>query len=164
MQMWAAGNKRHRGVHARAARGFTLLELLVVVSIIAMATAGVSFALRDTAQTQLDTEAQRLVALLEAARSQSRVRGVPVRWRATAHGFHFEGLPATALPEHWLDASTSVQGPQTLELGPEPIIPHQSITLVSSRLPGQSWRIKTDGLHPFTVEPSDAAPTATGAS
>ena len=34
-------------------RGFTLLELLVVVAIIAFATAGVSFALRDTAAARL---------------------------------------------------------------------------------------------------------------
>lgn len=164
MLMSATGSKDNLGVRAHAARGFTLLELLVVVSIIAMATAGVSFTLRDTAQTQLENEAQRLAALLEAARSQSRVSGVPVRWLATAHGFQFEGLPPSALPEHWLDASTSAQGPQTLALGPEPFIPQQSITLVSNRLPGQSWRIGTDGLHPFTVEKTDATPTATGAS
>ena len=64
-------------------RGFTLLELLVVVAIIAIATAGVSFALRDSEATQLEREAQRLAALLESARAQSRSSGVPVRWYAT---------------------------------------------------------------------------------
>ena len=56
--MWAAGSSlRPRG------KGFTLLELLVVVALIAMATAGVSLSLRDSRQTQLEREAQRLVAL-----------------------------------------------------------------------------------------------------
>ncbi len=36
---------------ARPARGFTLLELLVVISIMALATAGVSIAMRDNGQT-----------------------------------------------------------------------------------------------------------------
>ena len=39
--------------------GFTLLELLLVVAIIAVASAGVSFALRDSGQTQLEREALR---------------------------------------------------------------------------------------------------------
>ena len=52
--------------------GFTLLELLVVVAIMALAMAGVGLALRDSGQTQLEREAERLAALLEAGRAQSR--------------------------------------------------------------------------------------------
>jgi general secretion pathway protein H len=37
-------------------RGFTLLELLVVVAIIAMASAGVGFAMRDTSQVALERD------------------------------------------------------------------------------------------------------------
>src|SRR3954466_4220446 len=83
-------------------RGFTLLELLVVVAIIAIAAAGVSFALRDSQATQLDREAQRLAALLESARAQSRSSGVPVRWYPVAGGFRFDGVPPNTLPEQWL--------------------------------------------------------------
>ena len=53
-------------------RGLTLLELMVVLLIIGFATTGVTLALRDTSQTQLEREAQRLVAKLEAARARSR--------------------------------------------------------------------------------------------
>ena len=65
----------------RRARGFTLLELLVVISIMALATAGVGLALRDGGQQALEREGERLAVLLESARAQSRASGVPVRWR-----------------------------------------------------------------------------------
>ncbi|MBP6357465.1 MAG: prepilin-type N-terminal cleavage/methylation domain-containing protein, partial [Burkholderiaceae bacterium] len=48
----------------RRSTGFTLLELLVVVAIIAIGTAGVSLALRDASASSLEREAQRLAALL----------------------------------------------------------------------------------------------------
>ena len=38
----------------RPPRGFTLIELLIVISIMALASAGVSMALRDNSQTQLE--------------------------------------------------------------------------------------------------------------
>jgi len=135
----------------RPSRGFTLLELLVVVAIIAIASAGVSFALRDSAATQLEREAQRLAALLESARAQSRSSGQPVRWVAVEGGFRFEGVPQGALPDHWLAGTTQVVGPASLLLGPEPIIPRQSVELASSAQPGRSLRIATDGLRPFAV-------------
>ena len=62
---------RQRQTHSGTQRGFTLLELLVVVSLVALATAGVSLALPDPAATQLEREAQRLTALLEAGRAQA---------------------------------------------------------------------------------------------
>jgi general secretion pathway protein H len=136
-------------------RGFTLLELLVVVAIIAIATAGVSFALRDSEATQLEREAQRLAALLESARAQSRSTGIPVRWYATPGGFQFDGVPAKALPNHWLVETTQVRGAAALQLGPEPIIGRQEVVLQSANRPERALRIATDGLRPFTVTSGD---------
>jgi general secretion pathway protein H len=59
-------------------QGFTLLELMVVVAIIALATATVSLALPDSNRDRLETEALRLSALLESARAQKRQIGVTV--------------------------------------------------------------------------------------
>jgi general secretion pathway protein H len=137
--------------HQHRSGGFTLLELLIVVAIMAIATAGVSFALRDTEATQLDREALRLAALLESARAQSRSTGAPVRWVPVAGGFRFEGLPANALPDRWLSPATEVRSSAALKLGPDPIIGRQEVVIASSALPGRSLRIATDGLRPFKV-------------
>jgi general secretion pathway protein H len=68
-------------------RGLTLLELLVVLSIIGFSVAGVSLSLRDSSQTQIEREAQRLIAVLEAARAQSRTSGIALIWQTTPEGF-----------------------------------------------------------------------------
>jgi general secretion pathway protein H len=145
----APGN-RSGAPHKRAA-GFTLMELMVVLSIIAIASAGVSFAVRDAGGAPLDRDAQRLAALLESARARSRLSGQPVRWVAQPAGFRFEGLPRDALPQGWLDAHTQVLGPGVLVLGPEPVIPPQAVVLTSSDRPERALRIATDGLRPFAV-------------
>jgi general secretion pathway protein H len=136
--------------HRRAA-GFTLLELLVVVAIIAIASAGVAFAVRDTAGAPLDREAQRLAALLESGRARSRLSGQPVRWVAGEGGFRFDGLPREALPHEWLAPDTRVVGNPVLVLGPEPVIGPQEVVLTSAEHPEHTLRIATDGLRPFTV-------------
>lgn len=136
----------------RRAAGFTLLELLVVIAIMAMATAGVSLAMRDTSQTALERDAQRLAVLFESARAQSRASGTAVVWHTTSLGFRFEGVPAGALPERWLSEGTAVRGIAAVQLGPEPIIGPQSVELVSTQLPTRGWRVATDGLRPFAVQ------------
>jgi general secretion pathway protein H len=151
MRISAAGNNPQGAPVARQ-RGFTLMELLVVVSIIAIASAGVAFAMRDSAQTQTERDAQRLAALLESARAQSRTLGVAVVWRSTAQGFAFDGLPSGSLPTHWLDANTTVPEGSSLELGPDPIVAAQSVTLGSRLQSGVSWRVATDGLRPFGLQ------------
>lgn len=138
-------------------RGFTLLELLVVLAIIAFATAGVSFALRQTGEVQLEREAQRLASLFESARAQSRSTGVPVRWYPTDTGFRFDGVPPDTLPDHWLSQDTRVQGPATLVLGPEPIIGRQQVVISSAAANERQLRIATDGLRPFSVSPVGSA-------
>ena len=150
MRTSAAGNE------SRRARGFTLIELLVVVAIIAIATAGVSFALRDSQDTQLEREGQRLAALFESARAQSRATGVAVRWRTVDGGFRFEGAQPGTLPEQWLATTTLAQGNAVVVLGPEPIVGPQQVVIASTAAPGRQLRIATDGLRPFRVTAADA--------
>ena len=138
-------------------RGLTLLELLVVLAIIAFASAGVVFAMRDTTQSLIEREGQRLIAQLEAARMQSRAQGVPLVWTTTASGF----VIASPVPdsgfvtqrENWLSPGTVVDQ-TTIALGPEPIIPPATLTL--STASGERTvttpirvRIGTNGLEAF---------------
>lgn len=143
------------------------MEMLLVVAIVALASAGVSLSLRDTSATALDNEAVRLAALLESARAQSRTSGVPVRWRSSAEGFQFAGITvraeapdSLARPRNWLHADTRARvlqpsGAAELLLGPEPLIAAQQVEL---RQGDRRLVLGTNGLSPFAVVPE--APSA----
>jgi len=157
LEAGSSRNRREQPPGLRLRRpvfGFTLLELLVVLSIIAIATAGVALSVRDSTSTLVQREAQRLAALLESGRAQSRVSGVAVVWRASAEdGFAFAGLPVGLLPHEWLDRATRVLTTEPVTLGPEPIIAAQEIVLTSTQAPDVHWRVWTDGLRPFVAQP-----------
>jgi general secretion pathway protein H len=145
------------------ARGFTLLELMVVVAIVALATAGATLALRDSSATQLEREGLRLSAMLESARAQSRTSGVPVVWRQRPDGFEFVGVKpkrvaqdSLAEPRIWLSPETRAEvtlptGAQVLVLGPEPLIAAQRLVLLQG---DRQLTLATDGLSPFAVVPT----------
>ena len=170
MQTSAAGNKRHHRHLGPAAlyRGFTLLELLVVMALMALAMAGVSLSLRDSADSALQRDAERLSALLETGRAQARANGLPVVWRAQgaaqANGqgpaFVFEGLPPPGLPSQWLSDTTRTAPGQSLILGPEPLIGPQALAISSSERPDNRLWVVTDGLRPFRVQNTPTTGTA----
>ncbi|MEP7301369.1 MAG: prepilin-type N-terminal cleavage/methylation domain-containing protein [Caldimonas sp.] len=150
-------------VAATRSRGFTLIELIVVVALIAIVTAVASLALRDPTAAKLEHEAVRLAALLESARAEARSSGVAASWepveqQADGAGFRFVGLSAAEpLPTRWLEAGTAAQviGARAVILGPEPLIGEQRIVL---RLDDQRLTLATDGIGPFLVSDGSAAP------
>ena len=165
MPISAPGSSRRARTAAdpgRAARGFTLLELLVVLVIVAMISSVVVLSMRDGLTTQLEREGERLGALLEGARAQARASGAAVRWVPAASPddapFRFVGLGAQPPPPtRWLDDRVSAQvvGRPALVLGPDAILPAQRVVL---RLADRRLDIATDGLGPFTAVAPPAAP------
>lgn len=141
--------------------GFTLIELLVVVAVIAISAATISLALRDPAAAQLAREGERLAALFETARAESRATGLEVRWvpvqDAGDDQFRFDGLPRQlALPRRWMGEPLAVElggGARFIRLGPEPLIGAQRLQL---SLGSQRIELMTDGLSPFEVGPPSA--------
>ena len=141
----------------RRQHGFTLIELLVVVALIAITSATITLALRDPAELQLQREAQRLAALLETARAESRASGVALRFELPSQpgdsGFRFVGaVGGEPLPSRWLadGVSAEIIGGRTLTLGPEPLIGPQRIVL---RLGERNLTLATDGIGPFAAVP-----------
>lgn len=163
MPMSARGNSRLSLITAVRHRGFTLIELLVVLAIIAIASSLVVVSMRDSAQSQLEEEAERLAALLEGARTEARSSGITVRWEPAGAeatdgaNFRFIGLPKSSnLPSHWLRAgvSTEIIGARAVLLGPEPILPAQRIVLSRDE---RRVMLASDGLAPFARAPFAAA-------
>jgi general secretion pathway protein H len=156
-----SGDDRHALRLRRVVQqGFTLLELMVVVAIVALGAALVTSALPDSTQSRLEEEGTRLSALLEAARTQSRATGQAVYWQpGPESAFRFVGLPKEdALPSNWLGngMSAEVVGAAAVVLGPEPILPAQRIVL---RLNDKLVVLASDGLAAFAlIESRELAP------
>lgn len=143
------------GSNRRRHSGFTLLELMVVIAMIAITTAVVSLAIPDPSATRLEREAARLIAQLEAARTQARAGAMTVLWVPQANGadadYQFVGLPPALLPSlKWMEpeVTAKVVGAKSIVLGPEPVIGPQQVVL---SLLDRQIIIGTDGLAAFDV-------------
>jgi general secretion pathway protein H len=171
---------RRLGIAHSKRRGFTLLELLVVLTIIAIGTAGVTFAFRDSQATVLEREAERISVILETARVQSRSSGVALAWVPLPQGFVV--MPVSELialreinvnassVNPWLsnelraqvlagagsgaDSASAQRNAASLLLGAEPMIAPAAVVL---SLGERQLRVATDGLRPFSVQPQLSA-------
>lgn len=134
---------------AAGARGLTLLELLVVASLIALVSAGASFALRDSGRLAVEQDALRLAAWLNAAHAQARATGAPVTWRAEAGGLR---LGQQLHP--WGQSDTRLS-PAQGTLWPEPVQPPQALRLQRGQ---HHVRVASDGVRPFALQRDEPHP------
>jgi general secretion pathway protein H len=121
-----------------ASRGFTLIEVLVVLLIMGLFVGLASAIVRPDERGLLRVEAERLALLLDLAASESRLAGKPIAWTADGPGYRFwrmtgddgwtevrdsDLLRARALPQGMLISGLQVEnapsrGAMRLEFGP----------------------------------------------
>ncbi len=70
-------------------QGFTLIELMVVLVIIGIASAAISLTIKPDPLKLLRKDAERLSQLLQIAQAEARADGRPISLRADAKGFRF---------------------------------------------------------------------------
>ncbi len=147
----------HRPSPLRWPQGFTLLELMVVLAIVALLTGVITIQLRPHAPHQLGRESERLAVWLEAARHLARAEGRVLQVRFSAQGAELIGLtdprtPQPSLP--WLyPGRTQVRSAQTVWLGPEAMLPAQRLELMMVDEPQWSGGVWTSGLGPWRRMP-----------
>jgi len=123
--------------------GFTLIELMVVLVIIGIASAAISLSIKPDPLHLLRKDAERLSQLLQVAQAEARADGRPITWRADAKGFRFnrrseDGLGMEAFkgdaqlrPRLWESTSMqiNIEPGQTLVLDAEWINPPVRVVL-----------------------------------
>lgn len=134
-------------------QGFTLIELMVVLVIIGIASAAVGLSIKPDPLQQLRKDAERLAQLLQVAQAEARADGRSITWRTNAKGFVFE-RPADAgtgvddfrqdnqlRPRRWdtPDMDVRIEPRQRLILNAEWINPPMRVVL-------------SDGQHSLQVE------------
>lgn len=100
--------------------GFTLVEMLVVLAIMAIAIGGAVLAMRPGEARQLAGEADRLALLFDLAREESRLGGAPLAWVGASDGYVFQRREFGVTGPAWSGLQRdSLLGPRKLPAGIE---------------------------------------------
>ncbi|MBO9685299.1 MAG: type II secretion system minor pseudopilin GspH [Mitsuaria chitosanitabida] len=81
------------------ARGFTLIEVMVVLVIIGIATAAISLSIAPDPAAALRLDARELAQRLAAAQQEVRIDGRVIAWEARGDGYQFARGTWTAAPD-----------------------------------------------------------------
>ncbi|MGV7208193.1 type II secretion system minor pseudopilin GspH [Oxalobacteraceae bacterium A2-2] len=152
----------------RGARGFTLIEVLVVMVIFGITLGLVSLNAMPDQRQSLQQEAQRIALLLQLARDEAIVRNRLVAFEAGADSYRFlvrnDRRWQVMVQDDLLRERQFQRGPLTLMLEPQPEIPGPTVRIVFGREPvdkpfvltlagdGGSVAIRADGVGHFTVD------------
>ena len=151
---------------SRSERGFTLLELLVVLVIAGLTLGMVSFNAMPSERQVLQKESQRIALLLQLARDEAIVRNRPIAFEADAQGYRFlmrdENIWQPLNQDELLRNRDFQRPPVTVSMTPppqqaglrvvfgrEPVDKPFVLTLSSGE---SSAAIRADGIGHFVVE------------
>ena len=156
------------GARLAAPRGFTLLELLVVLVIVGITLGMVSFNAMPDGRKTLQNDAQRVALLLQLARDEAIVRNRPVAFEADENHYDFQMRDDTEwqpISDNDLMRSREFKrAPITLLMTPQPDTGNNPLRIVFGREPvdkpfvltlssgDDSVAIHADGIGHFTVE------------
>jgi general secretion pathway protein H len=157
-----------RRAGALAERGFTLVEIMVVMVIIGITLGMVSVNVIPSPRQDLEAEARRISLLLQLARDEAIVRNRPITFEATSERYHFlvrnetrwdlitnddvlrerefKNAPLTLLLN---PANAGTSDPLRITFGREPVDKPFILTLASG---ANQVAIQADGVGHFTVQ------------
>lgn len=132
--------------------GFSLIELMIVMVIVGIATAAISLAVAPDPAQELRRDARELALRLVVAQNEVRIDGRVIAWQADADGYRFargtwQAVPGSAIPTvstlGALDtfARDDELRPRQWRAGPVEVTPARPILLTSEPI-GAAWRLE----------------------
>ncbi len=96
----------------KGTRGFTLVEILVVVVIVGIGLSITVSNLFVSDEERVRQEAERLIALIEKTRDQAAFSGYPIAMRLTDQGVAFLERDPNSIEAKWIDATSGSLKPR----------------------------------------------------
>jgi general secretion pathway protein H len=161
-------NRLTRACHVARARGFTLLELLVVLVIVGLTLGFVTINAMQSEQQVLQNDAQRVALLLQLARDEAIVRNRPIAFEADGDRYHFlirdNNQWKVLTQEDLLREREFSRSPVALSISPQVAAETNPLRIVFGREPvdkpfvltfstaNASVAIRADGIGNFAVQ------------